>query len=93
MIGMLSGQTGVWQTPHAIFHGVLLNGIRPVEKPKLQLKDVLKGDVRDFDIPTDTWIQAATYMAQNGELTFKKEGLKINSKAQGTQTLIFSFLE
>ena len=45
--------------PHNILHSVLKNGTRPVGRPRLRFKDVLKRDLRDFNIDPDNWTQMA----------------------------------
>jgi hypothetical protein len=41
--------------PHTLLHSVLKEGTRPIGRPRLRYKDVLKRDLRDFNINTTTW--------------------------------------
>lgn len=45
--------------PHAILQGVLEEGFQTVEHPRLRFKDVLKRDLKDFNIEPSTWTTAA----------------------------------
>lgn len=46
--------------PRSIFYGALEQGDRPVGRPRLRFKDVLKRDLIDFQIPTRSWSQLAS---------------------------------
>jgi len=41
--------------PHMLLHGVLAQGTRHIGRPRLRFKDVLKRDLRDFDIRPESW--------------------------------------
>ena len=45
------------RTPAAIFFGELSSGSRPVGRPLLRFKDVIKRDLQDFGIATDSWVR------------------------------------
>ena len=41
--------------PHMLLHSVLAQGTRHIGRPRLRFKDVLKRDLRDFDIRPESW--------------------------------------
>jgi hypothetical protein len=45
--------------PHQLLHAVLLEGKRQTGRPNLRFKDVLKRDLRDFDIAPESWTNAS----------------------------------
>ncbi|XP_067939704.1 uncharacterized protein [Watersipora subatra] len=47
--------TPVDRIPHQLLHGVLENGTRPTARPYLRFKDLLKRDLKDFNIVPNTW--------------------------------------
>ena len=53
-----------YRIPHSMLHGVLKNGTRRTGRPKLRFKDVIKRDLVDFNIQSDTWSQKAHHRDQ-----------------------------
>ena len=45
---------------YSILHSVLEEGTRPIRRPCLRYKDVVKRDLRDFNIEPSTWTSACT---------------------------------
>ena len=46
--------------PKDLLYGELVEGKRPVGRPKLRYKDICKRDLKALDINLDTWEDAAT---------------------------------
>lgn len=46
--------------PRKILHSVLQEGTRPVGRPRLRYKDVLKRDLQDFNLSPSSWTTACT---------------------------------
>ena len=46
--------------PHKLLHSVLKEGTRPIGRPRLRYKDVLKRDLRDFNIDPTSWTSACS---------------------------------
>ena len=41
--------------PRLLLHGVLQEGTRQTGRPRLRFKDVIKRDLKDFDIEPESW--------------------------------------
>ena len=46
--------------PHQLLHSVLKEGTRPIGRPHLRYRDVLKRDLRDFNINPTSWTSACS---------------------------------
>ena len=45
-----------YRIPRLVLHGVLANGIRCKGRPRLRFKDVIKRDLKDFNIDHSDWL-------------------------------------